>query len=422
MERDVMKPAGDKPHVTVIGAGIVGMSCALHLLRAGHPVRVVDRLPPGEGCSFGNAGLFADYSFVPLSLPGVLWNVPKWLLDPLGPLAIRWPHGLGMAPWLMRFVRAGRPERVAEICDALAPLLASSLEEHRDLAQGTGAEGLIRSQGYMYVYEDGQAAAKDALTWRLRGERGSIVREIGPDEIREREPALAPIYAKGYFLPDLGYTVDPHGLVRGLGLHFVKSGGVLTMRDVQDIEIGADGPERLVTAEGPLEVDRLVIAAGAWSGLLAAKLGSPVPLEGERGYHVILPSPGIGLNSAVFAAGRKFVATPVEPGIKLAGTSEFAGLTAEPNMARARALVQHAKRMFPGIDAQGAREWSGMRPTLPDSLPVIGRSPKFNTVFFAFGHQHVGLTGGPRTGRIIAHLVAGREPNLDLRPFRADRF
>ena len=414
--------SGNHRHVTVIGAGIVGMSCALHLLREGHQVRVIDRLLPGEGCSYGNAGLFADYSFVPLSLPGVLANVPKWLLDPLGPLAIRWRHAPKMLSWLLRFVRAGRPQRVAEICDALSPLLSSALEEHLTLARGTDAEGLIRTQGYMYVYEDAVSAAKEALNWRLRIERGADVREIGADEIREREPALAPIYEKGYFLPNLGFTVDPHGLVKGLGKHFAQSGGVVVLRDVLDVDIGPDGPRSLLTGEGPVEVDQIVIAAGAWSGSLAARLGSPVPLQGERGYHVILPDPGIELNSAVFAGGRKFVATPVEPGIKFAGTSEFGGLEAPPNMARARVLLRHAKRMFPGINTENACEWSGFRPTLPDSLPVIGRSPVFENVFFAFGHQHVGLTGGPRTGRIIADLVAGRTPNIDIRPFQADRF
>ena len=147
-----------------------------------------------------------------------------------------------------------------------------------------------------------------------------------------------------------------------------------------------------------------------------------MPLEGERGYHVILPNPGITLKTAVFAATSKFVATPVEAGIKFAGTSEFSGLDAPPNGARARILVAHARRMFPGIDTAGIAEWSGLRPTLPDSLPVIGPSPVFENVYFAFGHQHIGLTGGPRTGRLIADLVAGRTPNIDIRPFRADRF
>ena len=408
--------------VTVIGAGVVGISCALHLLRDGHDVLVVDRAPPGEGCSKGNAGLFGSDSFVPLSLPGTLGNVPGWIMDPLGPLAIRWRHAPRLLPWLVRFVRAGSPRRVEEICDALASLLESSLEHHKALAQGTDAEGLIRSEGCMYVYEDARSLAKDELTWKLRMARGSKAEPLTAADIRAREPALAPIYEHGYFVPDLGHTVEPSALVKGLARHFEQSGGSVLRREVRDIDLGADGPRRLLTDDGSLDLDVLVIAAGAWSGPLAARLGSPVPLEGERGYHVTIANSGIALGCPVFSSVYKFIATPMAPGIRFAGTAEFAGLDAPPNDARAAVLVKHARRMFPGIDTAQVSEWSGFRPTLPDSLPVIGPSPVFGNVFFAFGHQHVGLTGGPKTGRLIADLVAGRTPNMDIRPFRADRF
>lgn len=412
----------NRRHVTVIGAGIVGISCALNLLRDGHRVTVVDRNPPGEGCSQGNAGLFSSDSFVPLSMPGVLGQVPGWLLDPLGPLAIRWRHLPNMLPWLVRFVRAGAPRRVEEICDALASLLASSLEEHRALAKGTEAEGLIRAQGCLYVYGDAKSLAKEAKSWDLRQAHGTVMERLDAAQIRVREPALAPIYEHGYFLSNLGHTVEPMLLVKGLAGHFEQSGGVILKRQVREIEAGPDGPRRLVTDQGALDVDVLVIAAGAFSGRLTAKLGSPVPLQGERGYHVTIANSGIHLNTPVFANTYKFIATPMAPGIRIAGTAEFGGLDAAPNFARAQVLVRHAKRMLPGIDTSDVSEWSGLRPTLPDSLPVIGRSPVFENVFFAFGHQHVGLTGGPRTGRIIADLVAGRTPNIDIRPFRADRF
>lgn len=413
---------GNRRHVTVIGAGIVGISCALNLLRDGHRVTVVDRNPPGEGCSQGNAGLFSSDSFVPLSMPGVLGQVPGWLLDPLGPLAIRWRHLPNMLPWLVRFVRAGAPRRVEEICDALASLLASSLEEHQALAKGTEAEGLIRAQGCLYVYGDAKSLAKEAKSWDLRQAHGTVMERLDAAQIREREPALAPIYEHGYFLSNLGHTVEPMLLVKGLAGHFEQSGGVILKRQVREIEAGPDGPRRLVTDQGALDVDVLVIAAGAFSGRLTAKLGSPVPLQGERGYHVTIANSGIHLNTPVFANTYKFIATPMAPGIRIAGTAEFGGLDAAPNFARAQVLIRHAKRMLPGIDTSDVSEWSGLRPTLPDSLPVIGRSPVFENVFFAFGHQHVGLTGGPRTGRIIADLVAGRTPNIDIRPFRADRF
>ncbi|MFQ5763385.1 MAG: NAD(P)/FAD-dependent oxidoreductase [Rhodospirillales bacterium] len=412
----------EKRHVTVIGAGIVGISCAVHLLRGGHAVRVVDRLPPGEGCSKGNAGMFSSDSFVPLGLPGDLWNVPGWLLDPLGPLAIRWRHAPRLLPWLSGFLKAGRPERVAEICDALAPLLASSPEHHKRLAKGTAAEGLIRRQGAIYVYENAKSLAKDELAWTYRRERGSVPQPLTAAEIRELEPALAPIYEHGYLMPDLGHTTEPMRLVKALAEHFQQSGGEIARREVRDIDIGPDGPRRLLTDAGELDLDVLVIAAGAWSGRLAAKLGYRVPIEGERGYHITVANPGIGIGMPVFVATYKFIATPMDPGLRFAGTAEFAGLESEPNPGRWRVLVRHAKRMFPEIDTSEISEWAGLRPTLPDSLPVIGPAPGIDNVIFAFGHQHVGLTAGPRTGEIIADLVGGRAPNIDLRPFRVDRF
>lgn len=413
---------GTARHVTVIGAGIVGISCALNLLRDGHRVSVVDRNPPGEGCSQGNAGLFASDSFVPLSSPGVLSQVPGWLLDPLGPLAIRWRHLPHMLPWLVRFVRAGAPRRVEEICDALASLLESSLEHHKALARGTDAEGLIRSEGCMYVYEDAKSLAKEAKAWDMRQAHGTVMERLDAAQIREREPALAPIYEHGYFLSNLGHTVEPMLLVKGLARHFEQSGGVILKREIRDIEAGPDGPRRLITDGDDLDVDVLVIAAGAFSSRLTAGLGSPVPLQGERGYHVTIAHSGIHLNAPVYANAYKFIATPMAPGIRIAGTAEFGGLDAAPNFARAQVLVRHARRMLPGIDTSDVSEWSGLRPTLPDSLPVIGPSPHLPNLFFAFGHQHVGLTGGPKTGRLVADLVAGRTPNMDIRPFRADRF
>jgi len=408
--------------VTVIGAGIVGVSCALNLIRQGFAVTIVDRLPPGEGCSKGNAGMFSSDSFVPLAMPGTLRQVPRWLIDPLGPLAIRWRHLPALLPFLVRFLAAARPSRVAAIADALAPLLAASPEQHLKLARGTAAERLIRCRGALYVYESERSMADDEPAWRLRRERGASPRRLTAGEIREREPALAPIYACGYFLPDLGQATEPMKLVKALAAAFLAAGGTILQREVRDLAIAAGRVARLITDGEPLDVDILVIAAGAWSGRLAARLGHPVPIEGERGYHVTIANPGVSLDVPVFAAGTMVIATPMDGGIRMAGTAEYGGLDAAPNPGRWRVLVRHAKRMLPAIDTSSISEWSNLRPTLPDSLPVIGRAPNFADVIFAFGHQHVGLTAGPKTGEIVADLVAGRAPNIDLRPFRVDRF
>jgi D-amino-acid dehydrogenase len=409
-------------HVTIIGAGIVGISCALNLLRDGHTVTVVDRNEPGEGCSKGNAGVFSNDYYVPLSIPGMLTQVPRWLLDPLGPLSIRFRHLPEFLPWLIHFLRAGFPARVEEICNALEPLLMSSLEEHQALAKGTEAENLIRAKGCMYVYENEKILARDATSWKLRISRGTEFERLNAEQIREREPALAPIYEIGYFLSDIGHTVEPMLLVKGLAKSFKKSGGVILKREVRDILAGPDGPKGLITDQGVLDVNILVISAGAFSNQLTARLGSPVPLQGERGYHATISNSGKKLNVPIIVNNHKFIATPMSTGIRFAGTAEYGGLDAKPNYARSQVLVQHAKKMLPGLDTSKISEWSGLRPTLPDSLPVIGPSPHLPNLFFAFGHQHIGLTAGPRTGRLISDLIAKRTPNMDLHPFRSNRF
>lgn len=408
--------------VVVIGAGIVGTCCAVHLQEDGHDVTLIDRLPPGEACSFGNAGLFGTSSFVPLAMPGVLAQVPKWLLDPLAPFTLRWLHAPRLLGFLWRFVKAGAPDCVEAAADALAQLTLPAVDGHQRLAARAGVLDLIRAVDYMYVYETDEAYAKDAGAWRLRRARGVRTEELTADQVREREPALAPIYRRGVLVREHGYTVNPSRLVKALADLVARRGGTVLQGEVGDLTVDGDGRPRLATDQGTIASDVVVIAGGAWSGRLTARLGHRVPLEAERGYHVMVRAPGVRLNAPIMIGGHKFAATPMDMGIRFAGTSEWAGLEAKPNDARATALLKHARRMLPGIRVDDVTQWMGPRPTLPDSLPVIGPSPRFPSVFFAFGHQHVGLTSGPKTGQLIADLVAGRTPNLDLRPFRIDRF
>jgi D-amino-acid dehydrogenase len=409
-------------NVVVVGAGIVGACCAVHLQDDGHDVTLIDRLPPGEGCSFGNAGLLAVSSFVPLALPGVLAQVPKWLLDPLAPFTLRWRHAPRLLGFLWRFIKAGAPANVEAAADALAALTVPTVEGHQRLAALAGVPELVRAVDYMYVYETDAAFAKDAEAWRLRRSRGIKTDDLTADQVQVREPALAPIYRRGVLVRAHGYTVNPSRLVKALADLVARRGGAVVQGEVGAIAVGGDGRPRLATDRGEITADVAVIAGGAWSGRLAASLGHRVPLEAERGYHVTVRAPGVHLNAPIMVGGHKFAATPMETGIRFAGTSEWAGLAAKPNGARAEALLRHARRMLPGIRVDDVSQWMGPRPTLPDSLPVIGPSPRFPTVLFAFGHQHVGLTTAPKTGQLIADLVAGRRPNLDLRPFRIDRF
>ena len=406
----------------MIGAGIVGVCCAFQLLRDGRRVTLLDPDPPGSHTSFGNAGAISAQSCIPMAGPGIVRQVPKWLLDPLGPLAIRWSYLPQALPWLLRFVAAGRADRVKAQSKALRALHEPVVEAHLDLARAAGCAELIRRDGALYVYETEAAFAADAGNRALMRERGVALQELDGAELRQMEPDLAPIFVRGTFFPGGAHCVDPGSLVTRYADAFLRAGGAFRQARALGFEMGPDGPRGIRTEEGLLPAERIVIAAGAWSHRLTAQLGDRVPLESERGYHMVLPHAGATTRRPVTFVERRFMATGMAMGLRLAGTVEFAGLDAPPNWGRADKLVEHARRAFARLDAGDGSRWMGHRPATPDSLPVIGRAPRHRNVFYAFGHGHLGLTGAAVTGRHIADLIAGRSPAIDLAPFRADRF
>jgi D-amino-acid dehydrogenase len=410
------------PSVTIIGAGIVGVATALCLRREGCDVTLVDMRPPGEYCSFGNAGILSPGSCVPLATPGVQWKVPGYLLDSMGPLTICWTYLPKAAPWLLRFLAASTPARVEAIANALRPLLKQTFDAYMPLAKDAGVPDLIRQTGYVVAYEKHAAYLGDDIAWKLRRDRGVIVEELDGGRVRELVPQLTGNYEVGLYLPEQGFVANPGRLVKALAAAFQRDGGVILQRRVLDMEIGPQGPRALLTADGALPVETLVVCAGAHSNEFTSRLGDDVPLEAERGYHVTYSDPSATLPMPVFLPEHKFFVTPMEMGLRIAGQTEFAGIDAEPNYARADILAKHMQRLFPHISTADTTKWMGRRPSMPDSLPVIGRSTHFANAFYAFGHGHVGLCGGAPTARIIADLIAGREPSIDITPFRPDRF
>jgi D-amino-acid dehydrogenase len=409
-------------HFTVIGAGIVGIACASYLQRAGYRVTVVDSRPPGEGCSFGNAGLISPGACVPFSMPDLVWQVPRFLADPLGPLAVRWAYLPQALPWLVRFLAAGRPRRVREISRAMAALHGGCFDAYAPLIKAAGAADLIRQSGQLYVSKRENGALGDALSRSLREEAGVKVEAIGPAELRQLEPALSPDYKSGLFFPENGYSLNSFRLVQVLAEQVVRDGGNILRRTVSGFRFDADKPSAILTDAGTMPLDRLVIAAGAWSHRLTEQLGTSIPLEAERGYHVMLPNPGVRPRLPISNKDHSFAATPMENGLRFAGTVEIGGVDAPPDYRRAKVLLQHGKAMYPGLKTEGMTEWMGCRPSLPDGLPVIDVSPKFPSIFFAFGHSHYGLMGAAITGKLIAELASGAPPSIDLAPYRASRF
>ncbi|MEX0731098.1 MAG: FAD-binding oxidoreductase [Aquisalimonadaceae bacterium] len=408
--------------ITVIGGGIVGMSCAHALQSEGFSVEVVDAGTAEDKCSYGNAGAISAGSVAPLAMPGTLRKVPGMLADPTGPLFVRPTYALKAAPWLWRFARAARPRKVQAIAVALNSLLGPAVQTSLELAQACGAAHLIRRTGQLHLYPDAAALNADHASWQLRRQMGVSLEVIGPEDIHALEPAVGDQYRTGVFMPDEGMVIDPWGLRTALADDFLQRGGRIIAGHVDGFSFGPDGPDRLLLDGEAHPVDQVIIAAGAWSGRLAAALGHRVPLESQRGYHVSLMNPEIQLQRPVVAADRKCFITPLDGSLRIAGTVEFAGLEAAPDYRRARHLLGHGSRLLPGMRTDTYTEWMGHRPCLPDSLPIIGRTHKHRNVFFAFGHGHLGLTGAAVTARQIAHLVAGRDSTVDLAPFRIDRF
>jgi len=410
-------------HIAVIGTGIVGTCTAAWLQRDGHRITFVDPLDAGEACSFGNAGSMSPSACLPVGMPGVWKKAPAWVLDPLGPLTVRGSYLPAVLPWLLRFVRHSKPAEVVRIATALRGLLAPIFESYQPLLEHAGAQALVRRTGCLYVYSSREVAAQWKWGMGLRRSLGVALRDVDRDELESLEPDLKGAFRFGILAPENGSTVDPSALVKALHARCLADGAGHLKRRVTGFEL-RDGLVQVLRLDGaePLAVDGVVVAAGAWSARLAAQLGARVPLETQRGYHVTVKSSNLALRHTVMAVEHNLMVNPMAMGLRLAGSVELAGLRAPPNYARADVLLRKGRELFPHLDASETTRWMGHRPCLPDSLPVIGRAPRAENAWLGFGHGHVGMCGGATTGREIAHLVAGRAPQVDLAPFSPLRF
>jgi D-amino-acid dehydrogenase len=409
--------------VAVVGAGIVGVSCALHLRLAGHDVILLDPRPPGTATSFGNAGGIVTGAVVPNSTPALRRDLRRILFDKDSAVRLRWSYLPRLAPWLLRFLSEGRDERVREIARALQPLVSRAYEAHRELITVSGADGIVRPVGWLKVYASEANFAATQYDRTIMAANGVRFDVLEGDEIRQLEPALAPRFEKALFQPDSAFVTSPRKLTEAHAAHFVRIGGALVQERVRGITPEPAGV-MLDCEFGYRQVDAVVIAAGAWSQEVVRQVGDRVLLDTERGYHLNLDRGNAGElhRPVVFPDRGGFVLAPMQDGIRLTSGVELAGLDAPPDFSRIRRLIPRALDVLPGLSAQVTRQWMGYRPSTPDSLPVIGRSPRSPHVYYAFGHQHLGLTLGPITGRLIAAFVSGRQPEFDVSPYRIERF
>jgi D-amino-acid dehydrogenase len=416
-------------HVAVIGAGIVGAASALELLRDGHRVTIIEPGEPGgeQAASYGNGTLLNPSSVIPMSTPGIWKKVPGYLRDPLGPLTIRWRYLPHLLPWLRRFVTAGStPEKVATIARALQPLLADAPERHRALAEEAGAGHLITRQGVLFAFPDRAAFEAEASSWRIRRDNGTRWLELDEDELRQREPTLSRRYRFALLVEENGQCRDPGAYVAALVRHAVASGATLSRARATGFRIESRQLRAVLTDTGEVTADKAVIAAGAYSKQLAAAAGDRVPLETERGYHVVISDPGIEPRYPIMPSDGKMAFAMTPEGLRIGGQVELAGLEADPNWQRADVLLAFVREVYPDVPAdlpaERIKRWMGHRPSTPDGLPCLGPASATEDIIHAFGHGHVGLTAGAMTGTIVAEIIAGRLPSFDLTPYAARRF
>ena len=342
-------------------------------------------------------------------------------MDRDGPLALRWSYLPRLLPWIVPFLRNGREDRVRAIAAALDSILGDAVDQHLALARGTGAERFIETGHYAYLYRDRAGFEKDAWGFASRREHGAEWEEWDRAALLERDPHLSEEAGFAAALTDHGWVRDPGAYTAALLDAFRAGGGAFRRGEVTDI-VPREGGGRVVVDGGTLEADRIVVASGVWSRRLAERLGHRVPLEAERGYHLVLESPSFLPPIPYMLADAKFAVTPMDAGIRCAGTVEFGGVDAAPDYSRTGIFERRIRRLYPALEWEGTQAWMGRRPSTPDSLPLIGESTKARHVYFAFGAQHVGLTSGPKTGRLVADMIAGRAPNIDMAPFATGRF
>jgi D-amino-acid dehydrogenase len=420
----MQNPANAAPDadIVIVGAGIIGICAAAYLAETGRSVLAVDRTGICEETSSGNAAALAFSDVLPLAHKGMMKNLPRWLADPLGPLSISPSYFPHLLPWLFRFWRAGHGDTAKAIAAQVA-LMRLAESEWMGLLDRSGTRPMLREDGSLELYES-EAEFRGALSgWASREKHGIGFRHVEGGEMAALQPGLSPQFVKGTFVPGWKTVDDPKLLGKAIWAYAESKGARFVQGQVVETAMGEGGSVRLRLADGrALHARKLLVATGAWSHLWARPFGDRIPLETERGYNTTLPIGAFDVKRQLIFSGHGFVITPLSTGLRVGGAVELAGLKRPPNFARSKAMLEKARRFLPGLRTEGGREWMGFRPSTPDSLPVIGRSRQSPSVFYAFGHGHLGLTQAAATGRLIRDLVSGETAAIDLAPFSPQRF
>ena len=411
-----------KSEVAIIGAGIQGVCNALFLQKKGIDVTLFDKDEPGCAASYGNAGHFSPYASLQLNRSDVLSDVPAMLLSSRGPLALKWNYFVKMLPWFSKYIMSCSEKKMMHTAKYMHQILDISLDAYDELFADINLDGLVEKKGIMYVWEK-KGIKSRKIEINIREKLGVKQKILNPKEVHDLEPNLKPFYDGGVFYEYARHARNPKKIIEKLFADFIKKGGKFKKTNINNINFKDQKPI-LITENNQLLFDKVVIACGAFSKKLTDKLDEKIPLDTERGYHIHFKNYSNLLSRPVVWADRGFGITPMEQGLRVVGTVEFGGLENPLSKSRIKNLILNAKDMLNGLpkNEDHEDEWLGFRPTLPDFLPVIGKSKNYNNVFYSFGHHHLGWTLGAISGKIVSKMILGEKTNLDLSPYSSSRF
>ena len=409
-----------KQSVIVIGSGITGVSCAEELRRSGAKVTLIDRVEAGDPAqtSFGNAGILAREGIMPIANPSMLKMIPQILLSPSSPIYLKWSYLAKFSPWAVKFIMNGTRPKALPIILALNELIYDTVENHIQLSKNTDAARFIEKGDMTLLYRNRKQFSSDKFANRARSDLGITWEELSRDKLLDRDPHISKLYQFGLAYKNHGWITNPAAYVSSLAKHFQKNGGKILIGEVSKI----NGNNVELKDGNILKAKNIVLATGAWSKNLATQLGHNIPLQAERGYHLSLKNASHMPPNTYLITDKKFGLTPMDGFLRCAGQSEFAPLEMPPNPKAIRNLRKFLFRFYPKLEYESETIWQGTRPTLPDSLPLIGRSSKNTSVIFAFGGQHLGLTMGPKVGKMVRDIIFERQSNINMKPYSSDRF
>lgn len=408
----------------VIGGGIIGVTSAINLLKRGYQVTLVEKEAIAAGASTGNCGLMAVSEIVPVSKPGVMTQVPGWLMDPEGPISIRPLHAISMIPWFMKFIKAGSKENVQKVAHGLTQLSNQAAAAYAPLLAEAGLTDILKPYEVIYLFDEKSELDHDPFSWQLREQYGFQCDFLDSDALRQTEPEISQHIECGMLMKGWDYFSDPARLTKRLAAYFVELGGKITLDQVKTINTDSSRITSIQLSGGnTLKADEYVIATGAWTSKVASQLGDYLPIEAMAGYNTTIGKPGVSIKHPLLHHTGGFVLTPMEMGLRVGGTLELGGLNSKPNFKRAQAIVKKAQKILPNLQISEEKEWVGYRPMTPDTIPVIGRSGTHSNVVYACGHGQMGITYGAITGELVADIIEkGNSDKLDLSPYRATRF